>query len=77
MTDENKPKLNPDAKPSNPDRNAHSSPPDQNPEQNEEHYVQSEQAKRDERLKRFRSARAISPGHSDAAGNPPRLHAKH
>jgi RND family efflux transporter MFP subunit len=63
MTDENKPKLNPDAKPSNPDRNAHSSPPDQNPEQNEEHYVQSEQAKRDEEIEALQKrARHQPPG---------------
>ena len=50
MTEDNKPKQSPDRQPTNPDGNARSSPPDQSPEQNEEHYAQSEQAKRDEEI---------------------------
>lgn len=50
MIEDNKPRQTPDGQQSNPDRNARSSPPDQSPEQNEEHHAQSEQAKRDEEI---------------------------
>jgi multidrug efflux system membrane fusion protein len=72
MTDENKPKLNPDAQSSNPDRNAHSSPPGQSPEQNEEHHVQSEQAKRDEEIEALQKrARHQPPGIQKPPDLPP------
>jgi RND family efflux transporter MFP subunit len=50
MIEDNKQRQTPDGQQSNPDRNARSSPPDQSPEQNEEHHAQSEQAKRDEEI---------------------------